>query len=491
MTHTEIVSDICDRLGFTSSTDTTRVGRAVNRFHREVTTSLGIKHTSRRTTVSATCTMGVSTLQFTSAEKVVAVYNRNVTPYAQLEEVTVDELRREMPYTAGDTPTRYAILTMASDSVTVELNCVPQTAFDLYADVYATKATLSGSDEPAFPESYHDILINGPLIDEYLKIEKPLLSQKAEQRYEKRLAELRLHIAVSTTKKQYQGKDNETAFGVGFGSAGGSGSSVNGALSYTQTGLITFDRDPSAPFAVSASSAVVPNLDADKLDGLEATAFFRLGPTVNAGNLLFTDATYDIGASGATRPRDLFLSRNAVIGGTTTFGGNIVSNLLFTDATYDIGASGATRPRDLFLSRNATIGNNATIGGTLGVTGAATLSSTLAVTTSISIGATVAAAGNLRLPNNTSIRWRNAANSGDIIMLANSADGFQLNMGTGAVWTMGEPGTGFEFIENGTTDLSAPSANRGRLYCRDNGAGKTQLVVRFNSGAVQVIATEP
>ena len=34
------------------------------------------------------------------------------------------------------------------------------------------------------------------------------------------------------------------------------------------------------------------------------------------GNLLFTDATYDIGASGATRPRDLFLSRNAVIGGT-------------------------------------------------------------------------------------------------------------------------------------------------------------------------------
>jgi hypothetical protein len=38
-------------------------------------------------------------------------------------------------------------------------------------------------------------------------------------------------------------------------------------------------------------------------------------------------------------------------------------NLIFTDATYDIGASGATRPRDFYLSRNATIG------GTLGVTG--------------------------------------------------------------------------------------------------------------------------
>lgn len=38
---------------------------------------------------------------------------------------------------------------------------------------------------------------------------------------------------------------------------------------------------------------------------------------------------------------------------------------------------------------------------------------------------------------------------------------------------------------------SAPSANRARLYTRDNGSGKTQLVVRFASGAVQVIATEP
>lgn len=43
---------------------------------------------------------------------------------------------------------------------------------------------------------------------------------------------------------------------------------------HTITGLHTFDRDPSAPFAVSANSAVVTNLDADKLDGLDwSTAF--------------------------------------------------------------------------------------------------------------------------------------------------------------------------------------------------------------------------
>lgn len=56
-----------------------------------------------------------------------------------------------------------------------------------------------------------------------------------------------------------------------------------------------------------------------------------------------------------------------------TVTGTITSNLIFTDNTYDIGASGATRPRALFLS------GNATIGGTIAVTGAATLTDDLAV----------------------------------------------------------------------------------------------------------------
>jgi hypothetical protein len=38
---------------------------------------------------------------------------------------------------------------------------------------------------------------------------------------------------------------------------------------------------------------------------------------------------------------------------------------------------------------------------------------------------------------------------------------------------------------------AAPLANRARLFVRDNGAGKTQLCVRFRTGAVQIIKTEP
>tara|TARA_R110000765_G_scaffold280567_1_gene378008 strand:- start:976 stop:1860 length:885 start_codon:yes stop_codon:yes gene_type:complete len=51
-------------------------------------------------------------------------------------------------------------------------------------------------------------------------------------------------------------------------------------------------------------------------------------------------------------------------------------------------------------------------------------------------------------------------------------------------------------IRNGWLELeerTAPSglSNHTRLYAKDNGSGKTQLVVIFGSGAEQVIATEP
>jgi hypothetical protein len=106
------------------------------------------------------------------------------------------------------------------------------------------------------------------------------------------------------------------------------------------------------------------------------------------------DATFDIGAAAASRPRDLFLSRNAVIGGTLTLsadpslalqaatkqyadtkitqaqgdaryqtpaqaaalylplaGGTLAGNLLFsTDNTRDIGAVAATRPRTIYAA---------------------------------------------------------------------------------------------------------------------------------------------
>lgn len=116
---------------------------------------------------------------------------------------------------------------------------------------------------------------------------------------------------------------------------------------HTITGSWTFDRDPSAPFAVSAGSAVATNLDADKLDGLH-------GPT---GAIVGISDAQTLTNKTLTAP---------IINGSITGTPSMGADLLFTDASFDIGKSAATRPRDLFLSRNEVVG------GTLGVTGVAT-----------------------------------------------------------------------------------------------------------------------
>jgi hypothetical protein len=48
-----------------------------------------------------------------------------------------------------------------------------------------------------------------------------------------------------------------------------------------------------------------------------------------------------------------------------------------------------------------------------------------------------------------------------------------------------------EFGDEVDSTPNAPASNRARLFCIDNGSGKTSLRVRFATGAVQTIATEP
>lgn len=166
-------------------------------------------------------------------------------------------------------------------------------------------------------------------------------------------------IAVNTATKRIYTKDSGgTVVELGtFPTA----MAVQGNLSATGTLAITGATNLNGAVTLGDASA----------DNITVTG------TITS-NLIFTDATYDIGASGANRPRDLFLSRNLTVGGTLTLAGGVnlngnvtvgdsssdtltinstvTSNLIFTDNTYDIGASGATRPRSIFLAGNATVG---------------------------------------------------------------------------------------------------------------------------------------
>lgn len=258
MTFDEIVQGVTERTNLTSSEAITRVGRRVNDRYRRVTASLGIV-LSRRTTIQQDTTPGVNTLVFTNCEKIINVVDRSATPYRILKEVTMEELRARQPG-SSTIVSNYAIYSVTADTVTIMLDITPSAAFTLYADVYGVAATLSGSQEPAFAESFHDILMHGALADEYRKLQKAQLAVEAEQMYERRLSELRMHNAVSGYKDIVQGKTERIMTGLQAGGSGGTGSGFDGSQSWTQTGLITFDRDPAAPFAVTAGSGKVANL---------------------------------------------------------------------------------------------------------------------------------------------------------------------------------------------------------------------------------------
>ncbi len=67
------------------------------------------------------------------------------------------------------------------------------------------------------------------------------------------------------------------------------------------------------------------------------------GNLTTGGHLLFSaDATKDIGANGATRPRDLYLSRNLQVGGVASGGGLVLSAEMDFTETAGAGVYTAT-----------------------------------------------------------------------------------------------------------------------------------------------------
>lgn len=158
-----------------------------------------------------------------------------------------------------------------------------------------------------------------------------------------------------------------------------------------------------------------------------------------------------------------------------------------TDNTYDIGASGATRPRNYYG------------GGT--VIAASTIQSTAGNVL-----------GNAFVLNRSSTSYGSILDNGDGVMrfyngAATSFTGIQMG-GTSnqfpSIYTV-NPATSSPGIRIQTADLStgvylqgleqtapaAAPANGYRIFAQDNGAGKTQLMVIFSSGAAQQIAIEP
>lgn len=89
-------------------------------------------------------------------------------------------------------------------------------------------------------------------------------------------------------------------------------------------------------------------------------------------------------------------------------------------------------------------------------------------------------AGRLGIYDHTAAAYRAVMDSsGNLALYSTASPGAKLDLGAGGV----------RLAE--IADPSAPAADSGIVYIRDNGGGKSQLCVRFATGAVQVIATEP
>jgi hypothetical protein len=142
-----------------------------------------------------------------------------------------------------------------------------------------------------------------------------------------------------------------------------------------------------ADFAVSSTTCQSIGMAVSAI-AINTAGTIRIAGLATTASAVVVGSTYYVSATaGGITTSAPALSRVVGVADTTstlilaatsavaaTLPNPIAQDLLFVDATYDIGKSGASRPRDLFQSRNATIG------GTLGVTGAATLASAVAVT---------------------------------------------------------------------------------------------------------------
>ncbi len=144
------------------------------------------------------------------------------------------------------------------------------------------------------------------------------------------------------------------------------------------------------------------------------------------GALLWnTDNTYDLGATGATRPRDLFLGRNAVVGGTLSVTGHVTlegvtstgatgtQKIVFDTAptisalvvTGSFTATGLVTNADLANASTTVNGQTCTLGSTCTITASAT---------SITIGSTTIGSG-----TTTRILYNNANTLGEYTISGN------------------------------------------------------------------------
>jgi hypothetical protein len=320
VTFNAIKQAIKDYCHLTQADSDVRVGSAINRHYKRITSTLGLD-ASRFVTRTVSTTNGVATVVFTEIEKIDRIIDATDSSAIRvLEEVSIHTIRSTQPGTGE--PGRWALQNTDADSVTVRIDTLPQETYSLQADGWTTLADLSGNQEPVFPESFHDILVWEVISEELLKKEKDRLASVYAQKADSLLKELRFHLADSPTKDTRQASGLP---GLSAGASGGAGGSTGGSA-YTQTGLVTFDMGAGiAPFSVAQSDAAyvtnlgaefIGNVTTDRLIGRDTAGTGESEQLTVGGGVEFTgaggiqrsaltgDVTASAGSNATTIPND-------------------------------------------------------------------------------------------------------------------------------------------------------------------------------------------
>ena len=259
-----------------------------------------------------------------------------------------------------------------------------------------------------------------------------------------------------------------TASGLVTANGGVAATTITASSTLSVTGTTAFNGVTYAwPGSQGAAGTFAKNDGSGNISwGTQSAAL----PSPISQDVLLVDATYDIGKSGATRPRDGFFSRNVDIGGT-------------------LGVTGAST----IAALSATSGTFST---TLGVTGASTLAAMSA--TSGSFSSIVTITGNLTLSGTgnavgtiTSGIWNAGAvtSSGAI---GGTAGTFSTTLGVTGISTLtgatkhGTTGTGI--VNANTAGVIIGMANDGTVgagYMQISFANDTPLFInRGNDGTI-------
>lgn len=206
MTFLELQDAVLDRVNLSSTEARARVSRNLNIRYRRVQSTLQLDKT-RRGSVDITTTSGVPTVTVSGVAKLLGLYDPNVL-HRPLDEKTLAEIEARTAHNAlTSTPTDFAIDEHLNDLVILRFYPIPDGAYALEGDCLLAGTDMDeDDDEPTLPTDFHDVLMEGALADELIKMEKFKEAAAKEQVYEKRLSDLRYFIAKTRLTQASQSR---------------------------------------------------------------------------------------------------------------------------------------------------------------------------------------------------------------------------------------------------------------------------------------------